>query len=205
MVDLHDALANQGLPPLPLGFSPHPPPHAPAGHAPPAALLSMPSSGSRWVRVAKERRSLLVAAAGALLLVLLLLPQLMGESEAEALEQETPASASHGATIVTSPEEPEVSRDPTPAATDRVPAATLDSPQAAGPNPAPDAMQAAAQDAVSGTAIGGPLSEAQAGALLLSGRRAEALTSYRALAQKPGAHPGIEAMVIVLEQKVNPL
>ena len=126
---------------------------------------------------------MLVAGAGVLLLLmLLLLPQRMGESEAAALSQPAPASASHVAAIPPAPEVP----DPTPAATpELLPVAT--------PNPA------------SGNDTPGPLSEAQAGALLLSGQRAQALASYRALAQKPGAHPGIEAMVIVLEQKVSPL
>lgn len=46
--------------------------------------------------------------------------------------------------------------------------------------------------------------EEQAAAMLLSGRRKKALAIYEELSAAPGAHPGIEAMVIVLSQKVNP-
>lgn len=190
MVDLQHALANQAaLPPLPRTIA-RPLQHYAQAPATPA-LLSMPRSTSRWRRVLQERRSLLVVAAAALLL-LLLLPQLIGEGEAEVLEEQGAASAG---------------RAPAPAPAPAAEQAT----QAAAPDPEPEATRAATPapaaaltDAAPAPASNGALSEAQAGALLLSGRRAQALASYRALAEQPGAHAGIEAMVVVLEQKVNP-
>jgi FtsZ-interacting cell division protein ZipA len=44
--------------------------------------------------------------------------------------------------------------------------------------------------------------EEMAAAMLLSGRREEALQMYQALAKSTAASPGIEAMVLVLSQKV---
>lgn len=191
MVDLRDALAaNQGLPPLPVSFSPLRPPHGPAGPSAPA-LMSMPVSATRWKRVLQERRSLLAVAAGALVL-LLLLPQFISEGGAEALEQEASVSAARATTISTAETPgatPAVSQAAVPAAT-TAPAATLEPAPTPTTTPDPEPQ--------------GPLSEAQAGALLLSGHRVQALASYRELAQMPGAHAGIEAMVIVLEQKVDP-
>ncbi|MCP4446823.1 MAG: hypothetical protein GY811_15965 [Myxococcales bacterium] len=44
--------------------------------------------------------------------------------------------------------------------------------------------------------------EEQAGAMLLAGRRVEALALYRELAMSPSTTPGIEAMVEVISQKI---
>lgn len=46
-------------------------------------------------------------------------------------------------------------------------------------------------------------SEERAAAMLLSGRRAEALQLYQALASSESSSPGVEAMVLVLSQKVG--
>ena len=46
-------------------------------------------------------------------------------------------------------------------------------------------------------------SEQEAAATLLSGRRAEALKMYQALAVQENASPGVQAMAIVLSQQVE--
>lgn len=207
MVNLRDALAQPPPPPLPthLAQAPvsHAPPAFPPGFTPRSATMPIGMGASAppwkqwpWKQCLHARWPLFALAALALLL-LLIIPSLGNEgTQAQVGDEQVRNAASRNASSAA-----DSRATKTPIGTDAL------SPNTTGAEemvmPARTITSTASVTSESSAVNAESPSEAKAGAMLLSGRRAEALTMYRVLAARPDANEAIEAMVVVLEQKVN--
>lgn len=161
-----------------------PPPPPPQIATLEVSPLAMPAKRRQWIP-----KAVLFGGAAIVLGVCLVLPA-SGQSKSTAMIPNVAASASSPLAAIAA-----IAADSAAAIPPKSDAGLSESPVAAEVIAAPAATSPRAETSAT---------EEQAGAMLLAGRRSDALALYRELANSSQTTRGIEAMVEVLSQKVAP-